>query len=149
MLEAPIRAAALGVTDSLFAGVWELGIRGSRSKDQEPRTLRTRSTLTLLPRLAAVRGAINAALRLWSVAGAHRGRKNNVGIVRVDHDARDAARLFQTHVRPRFAGVGGLVNAVAEGDVAADEGFTGADPISHHGHGRAAPEDSAISDHCG
>src|ERR1700730_3819874 len=82
----------------------------------------------LLPGGAAVRRAEDAAVRLRRVGVAQGARKRDVGIVRIDDDASDAARLFEAHVFPRLSGVDGLVDAVADGDVAANERLAGAGP---------------------
>ena len=80
------------------------------------------------PGLAAVGGAEDAALLLRAVGVAERARQHDVGILRVDHEARDAAGLLQAHERPGLAGVHGLVDALAERDVAADLALAGARP---------------------
>src|SRR5205814_2102822 len=53
-----------------------------------------------VPALAAVRRPVDAALLLRAVAGAERGHERDVGVPRVDRDARDAARLLEAEVRP-------------------------------------------------
>ena len=58
----------------------------------------------------------------------HCGDKNGIGILRVDHDPGYPTGLLQTHVLPGLSGVGGFVDAVTDGDVAADEGLTGSGP---------------------
>ena len=68
------------------------------------------------------------ALRLRAVAGPHRRREDDVGVLRVDRDPRDPPGLLQAHLLPGLAGVGGLVDPVAQRDVGADERLAGADP---------------------
>ncbi len=80
------------------------------------------------PVLAAVCRTINAALRLWAIAMAHRGGQYDVGIPRVNNDARDAAGLFESHQLPGLAGVGGFVNSGAHGNVTANRGLARAGP---------------------
>ena len=81
-----------------------------------------------LPVLAAVHGAIDAALLLRSVGMAQRARQHHVRVLRVHDDLADAAGLLQAHARPRASRVGGLVDAFTNRDVTADAGFTGACP---------------------
>ena len=50
------------------------------------------------------------------------------GFVGCDDDLADAAGLLEPHLRPGLAGVGRLVDALADRDVAADAGFAGAGP---------------------
>ena len=72
------------------------------------------------PGLAAVGRAEDAALRLRPVGVAERAREHDVRIRRIDDEARDAAGLLEAHQRPGLAGVGGLVDALPDRDVAAD-----------------------------
>src|SRR5262249_18482834 len=58
-----------------------------------------------LPGLAAVLSAEDAALRLWSVAGAESGDKDDVRIVRIDDDAAYATGCVESHVLPGLAGI--------------------------------------------
>ncbi len=67
----------------------------------------------LLPRLAAVGRAIDAALRLRLEQLPQRADEHAIRIVRVDDDAADVAGFFEAHVLPVVAGVGRLVDAVA------------------------------------
>ena len=80
----------------------------------------------LLPGLAAVGGAIDAAFLARPERRAEHGGEGDVGIGRMDDDRADLADLLPD-VLPGLAGVGGLVDAVADGDVAADVGLAGAD----------------------
>ena len=66
----------------------------------------------VLPRLAAVGRAIDALAVVLRVA--LRRRDDEVRILRIDHDLVDLRRLLEADVRPRLAGVGRLVHAVAE-----------------------------------
>ena len=58
---------------------------------------------------------------------AERGDVDEVGVRRVDADRGDGQRLLEADVRPRLAGVGRLVDAVALDDVAAQLGLAHAD----------------------
>src|SRR5262249_38096285 len=60
----------------------------------------------LLPGLAAVLRAIDAALLLRPVAVPDRADVNDVRVGGMDYDARDASCEFQTHMRPGLAAVG-------------------------------------------
>ena len=77
-----------------------------------------------LPAVAAVLGPEHAALRLWAVAVSLSGGKHDVGIGGVDDDTPDPTSGLEPHVLPGLATVGALVDAVAEGDVAADEALS-------------------------
>ena len=80
----------------------------------------------LAPGLAAVAGAIHAALGVRSERVAqHRGERD-IGVGRMDDHLTDLPLLLP-HVRPRLAAVRRLVDAVAGGDVAADVGLAGTD----------------------
>jgi len=81
-----------------------------------------------VPRSAAVGRSEDAALRLRAVRVAERAGEDDVGVLRVDDHARDAAGPIEAHARPRFAGVGRLVDAIADRDVASDECLAGAGP---------------------
>ncbi len=81
-----------------------------------------------LPGLAAVRGAVHAALLLRPVGVAHGGGEDDVRITRVDGDPANAAGVLEPHALPGLAGVGRLVDAVPLGDVASDERLAGPGP---------------------
>jgi hypothetical protein len=78
------------------------------------------------PGFAAIAGAEDAALRVGAVGVAERGDEDDVGVCGVDDDVADVAGIFESDVAPGFAGVGGFVDAIAERNIAADAGFTGA-----------------------
>ena len=59
-----------------------------------------------LPGLAAVGGAVHAALLLRTVGVAERAREHDLGIARVDQHAADAAGQIEPAVFPRAAGIG-------------------------------------------
>src|SRR4029453_14811560 len=67
----------------------------------------------MLPGLAAVFGAKNTAVFLRTRGTAQRTHEHDVFIGWIHDDRADAAGLSKTHVRPRFARIGGLVDAVA------------------------------------
>ena len=82
-----------------------------------------------LPVRAAIRGAKNAALLLWPGSAAHRAREDDVRIRGMHDDPADAAGFVQPHVRPRLAGVGGFIDAVAHHIAVADDpGLAGPRP---------------------
>src|SRR6185312_2978985 len=81
------------------------------------------------PGLAAVAGAVDAALGVVAVALAHGADEDLVGVVGVDDDVGDLSGLLEAHVPPVQAGVGGAVDAVdGRGRLADDGGLAGARP---------------------
>ena len=82
----------------------------------------------LLPGGAAVGGAEDAALRLRPVGVAQRTRERDVRVRGVHDKPRNPPRLLQPHERPRPPCVHGLVDALADRDVAADLALAGARP---------------------
>src|SRR4051812_18290578 len=80
----------------------------------------------LLPSLAAVAGAIDATFPIGSEGVAEDGGEGNVRVRRMHDQRADLTRLFPD-VLPGFAGVSGLVDTVAGGDVAADVRLARAD----------------------
>src|SRR5262249_35429669 len=78
----------------------------------------------LLPGLAAVLSAIDAALLLRPVAVPDRADVYDVRVGGMNDDARDAPRELQTHARPGFARIGRFVDAVADGYSAANPALT-------------------------
>ncbi len=112
-LESPGLAVHLpeaGVEDPGIARV-HAEVRGSRLVADEE---------DLLPCLAAVSGAEDAALGVGSPHVALRGDIDEVRVLRMNSHARDLVRVLQTDVLPGLPAVGGLVDAVAVRDVAAD-----------------------------
>src|SRR5262249_44202474 len=81
-----------------------------------------------LPRRAAVGGAEDAALGLRPIGVAQRAREHHLRVRRIDDDATDAPGLVEPHVLPRLPGLGRLVDAVADRDVAADPCLAGPGP---------------------
>src|SRR5688500_10358709 len=81
-----------------------------------------------LPGPSTIRRLVHTTLLLRTVAVALRGHPDDVGIRRVDHDPADASGGIESHVRPRASGIGGLVDAVADRDVASNERLAGARP---------------------
>src|SRR5205085_1837747 len=75
----------------------------------------------LLPGLAAVGGAVDAALGVGAERLAEDGGEGDVGVLRVDGDLTDLTFLLPD-VGPVLTGVGRAVEAVARLDVAADVG---------------------------
>ena len=83
----------------------------------------------LLPRLAAVVGAPDAARMLRTAADAHGADEEVLRIVGIHHDAGDQAGVRQAHVGPGAARVVGFVDTVAGGDAIANHpGFARARP---------------------
>ena len=83
----------------------------------------------VLPGLAAVFAAEHAAFLLRTGGAAERADEHEVFVRRMDDDRADAAGVGKSHLRPRLAGVGRLVDAVAHHVHVADRpGFTGAGP---------------------
>src|SRR5258706_385136 len=82
----------------------------------------------LRPGLAPVGRSEDAAFGLRAVGASERRDVNVVGIFRVNDDARDASRVLEACALPVLAGVRGFPHAPAKGDVASDEGFSGAGP---------------------
>ena len=83
----------------------------------------------LLPRLPAVLRAEHAALALRTGGTAEGARHDDVLIRRMDDDRADAPRFREPHLRPRLAGVGGLVDPVPHHvHVANGPGLAGAGP---------------------
>src|SRR5207253_2661611 len=69
----------------------------------------------LAPSLAAIAGLEYASLGVRSPEMPERRHVSHIRIPRVDHDSVDVHRIRETAVRPGFARVGGLVDAVAPG----------------------------------
>src|SRR5262249_27353534 len=67
----------------------------------------------VLPRLAAVDGAVKPALLVRPPEVPDRGDEGDVRVLRVDGDAADVVRVLQPAARPRLAAVGALVDALA------------------------------------
>ena len=81
----------------------------------------------LLPGLAAVARAEDAALFVVAKRMSQRRDEGDVRIFRIDDQAADGVRVRQADELPGLAGVDGLVHAIAADDVAADARFAGAD----------------------
>ena len=81
----------------------------------------------LPPRLAAVGALEHATLGAGHAVLAEHRREHDVGVCRMDADLRDGIHRLEAHVRPRLAGVGALVDAVAGHDVTADRRLAHAD----------------------
>ena len=84
---------------------------------------------------AAIDRAEDAALGVRTVRVPERGDEHAVGVRRIDHDLGNLLGVAQAEVRPRLAGVGGLVHAVAGGQVGPLLRLAGAD-VDHVGIGR-------------
>ena len=88
---------------------------------------RVRHEEDVFPRLPAVAGAVDAALRVRAEGVAGSGEVRDVGVARVDADAADLAGVAKAEVAPGGAVVVGAVDAAAGRDVAADGVGAGAD----------------------
>ena len=82
----------------------------------------------VLPRLAAVVGAEDAALLVRAPQVTHRRNVHDVRVARMDEDAPDVLRGVEAHVAPGVPGVGGLVDAVAPAGRLPVLRLPGADP---------------------
>src|SRR5204862_7374735 len=74
----------------------------------------------LLPRLAAVLRAEDAAIGIRRRVMTERRHVDDVGVAGIDANLRDVLGLGEAGLRPRLPGIGRLVRAVALDDVAAD-----------------------------
>ena len=81
----------------------------------------------LLPGLAAILRAIHASIRVWPIRMPEHRRIDEIRIGRVHTNLADHFGVAKADVRPRLAGIGGLVNAVALNDVAAEARLPHAD----------------------
>ncbi len=97
----------------------------------------------LAPRLAAIGGLEDAAVRAGDEHVAHRRSVGHVRVLRIDHDIADRVRVAEPGVLPRPAGIGRPVDAVTGDERAADVAL--ARPhVDHvrvgrcHGHGADA-----------
>src|SRR5581483_980100 len=80
----------------------------------------------LLPALAAVARAEDAAFGVGAVSMAERGHEDHVGVARIHNEAADVARVAESDVLPGLSTVLRLVHAIAVADVAANAGLPGA-----------------------
>ena len=80
----------------------------------------------MLPAIAAVFRAIDAALGVRSEGVADGRDIDEVVILGVDEHGAAIARLLEPHMRPRLAGIGGFINAFADDDVASQSVRAGA-----------------------
>src|SRR4030042_367474 len=78
----------------------------------------------VFPGLPAIFGAEDAPLLLGAVAVPERSHEHDIGIAGVDGHPANPARLLEAHMLPGLAGIGGFIDAVADRDIAADEGLT-------------------------
>ena len=81
----------------------------------------------LLEGAAAVGRAIDAALRAWPVRVTEDRGEQPVGVARIDDDHRDLLPIAQAEVRPRLAGVGRFVDAVAHRQIRPRQPLAAAD----------------------
>jgi hypothetical protein len=119
-VEAPGRAAAL-----IRRAVQDVRVDRVHDDVGEARVLV--DELRERPVGAAVRRLVEAALLVRSEQVPDRGDVEDIRVLRMDDDARDALCLLQPHLLPRLAGVGGLVDAGAERGALAVVRFARAD----------------------
>ncbi len=89
----------------------------------------------LLPRVAAIGGAEDAALGVGAVGVTEDGREEAIGIARVDEERRDLLAAAQSEMAPGEACVGGFVDSVAHREIGALQAFAAGD-INDVGVGR-------------
>ncbi len=80
----------------------------------------------LRPRLASIGSAEEAALGIGAKGVAHGGDQDRVRVARMHNHAADVPRIAQPDVLPGLAGIGGFVDSVTVGDVAAQAGLAAA-----------------------
>ena len=90
----------------------------------------------LRPGLAAIGCTKDASFWIRSVRMTECGDIDDVGVCRMDNHFADGAGVAQPDVLPRFAGIDGLINAVALRDIPTQASFTGTG-IDHVGVGRS------------
>ena len=106
-----------------LVGVLRVDGQGGAARGQ------VRALQDLRPGLAAVGGLVQAAVGGIAPQPSSDAGIDRVGIARVDHDPCDPLRIGQAHIGPGVAAVGGLVDAVADGDRVAGPGLPRADPV--------------------
>src|SRR6185436_4289378 len=105
----------------------------------------------LLPALASVRRAEDAALRVGAVGMAEGRQEHAVGVAGIDDDSPDLLRVRETDVAPGAPAVRGLVGAVALRDVGAHVRLARADVEDARvgrgeGDGSDGPDGLAVED---
>src|SRR2546422_10960557 len=86
------------------------------------------------PRFAAIARAEDAALRVGAVGMAEGSDEGDIRIRGMDDDGADVAGVLQADVVPSLAAVVRTIDAIAEGDVAADASFARTN-VNHVGIG--------------
>ena len=81
----------------------------------------------LLPILAAVRRAINAALGVRAVGMPEHGGKHVVRVAGINGERRNLLAVAEAQMRPGLAAIGGFINAVAHREVRPLQAFAGRD----------------------
>src|SRR5271165_6853267 len=72
----------------------------------------------LLPGGAAVHAPKYAALGVLPEGMPQRSQKHHFGIMRIDNDATDSARVAKSHILPGATGIDGFIDAVSAGNIA-------------------------------
>src|SRR5207244_3970871 len=113
------KAAALALPLAVFpralAGGEEVGeddVRVGRIEFERDRPGVFILVQNFLPSLTAVGRAEDASFFIRSVRMAEHGDEDSVGVMWIDDDGTDLLAVFQPHVPPGLAAVGGFVNAV-------------------------------------
>ena len=118
VLPRPLAALPEGRVDDLRVGRIDVDVVGAGVLVEEEH---------LLPALAAVGRAEDAALGIGAVGvSEHRG-EDAVGVARVDGERRDLLPLLEAEVLPGLAAVGRLVDAVADREIGALQPLARAD----------------------
>ncbi len=81
----------------------------------------------ILPALAAIAGAIDAALLIWAVGMPQPSHENFIRVGRMHNESPDLLHIAQAYMLPVFAAVGRFENAIAHGQVRAVQAFAGSD----------------------
>ena len=128
--DAAVRAVPSGVLPRAFAGLPQCGIDdiGVGRVDHDAGGADVLILVEdLLEGLAAIGRAVDAALGVRAVGVPGNRDEEPVGIAGIDGHLGNLLAVAQAEVRPGLAGVGGLVDAVADGEVWPMQSFAAAD----------------------
>jgi hypothetical protein len=128
--QAAVRAAPGGVLPGALAGFPEPGVddHGIRGIEGDLRAARVLVDIKdSIEGLAAVERAVDAAFLVGAVGVAENGGEDAIGVAGVDDDLRDLLAVAKAEVGPGEAGVGRLVEAVADGKVGPLQALTRGD----------------------
>jgi len=79
------------------------------------------------PGCAAVGGAVDAALVVGAVGMAEDGGEEAIGVARIDGEVGNLLAVAKAEMGPGFAGIGGAVDAITDGEVGTVKAFAGSD----------------------